>query len=171
MGSPPPAGSKNVVLKFRSVNNIVMAPAKTGMASKSRIAVSRTLQTKRGSLSVTLILQMVVMKLIAPRILLIPAICREKIPKSTARPCPIFERGGYMVQPVPIPPSTTEDDIRSNKEGGSSQKLKLFSRGKAISGAFTINGINQLPKPPIMVGITKKKIITKACDVTMTLYN
>lgn len=47
----------------------------------------------------------------------------------------------------------------------------LLRRGKAISGAFTIKGTNQLPKPPIMVGITKKKIIIKACAVTITLYS
>lgn len=40
-----------------------------------------------------------------------------------------------------------------------------------MSGALIINGTNQLPKPPIMVGMTKKKIITKACAVTITLYN
>jgi len=45
----------------------------------------------------------------------------------------------------------------------------LFMRGKAISGALTMRGTNQLPKPPIMVGITKKKIMMKACAVTITL--
>jgi len=47
----------------------------------------------------------------------------------------------------------------------------LFNLGKAISGAPIINGTNQLPKPPIKIGITKKKIIKKACAVTNTLYN
>lgn len=45
----------------------------------------------------------------------------------------------------------------------------LFIRGNAMSGAPIIRGINQLPKPPIMIGITIKKIITNACAVTMTL--
>lgn len=45
----------------------------------------------------------------------------------------------------------------------------LFIRGKAISGAPIINGTNQFPKPPIIIGITMKKIITKAWAVTMTL--
>ena len=39
IGSPPPAGSKKEVLKFRSVNNMVIAPAKTGNESRSKIAV------------------------------------------------------------------------------------------------------------------------------------
>jgi hypothetical protein len=42
-------------------------------------------------------------------------------------------------------------------------------RGKAISGAHNIEGNIQLPKPPINIGITIKKIITKACAVTITL--
>ena len=45
----------------------------------------------------------------------------------------------------------------------------LFIRGKAISGAITISGTSQLPKPPIIVGITKKKIMIKAWAVTITL--
>ena len=46
----------------------------------------------------------------------------------------------------------------------------LFIRGKAMSGAPIIKGTNQLPKPPIIIGITIKKIIIKAWAVTMTLY-
>lgn len=38
----------------------------------------------------------------------------------------------------------------------------LFIRGNAISGAPIIRGISQFPNPPIMIGITIKKIITKA---------
>lgn len=46
--------------------------------------------------------------------------------------------------------------------GGKSQNLMLFIRGKAISGVPIIRGINQFPNPPIMIGITIKKIMTKA---------
>lgn len=38
----------------------------------------------------------------------------------------------------------------------------LFIRGKAISGAPIIKGTSQFPKPPIIIGMTMKKIITKA---------
>lgn len=38
----------------------------------------------------------------------------------------------------------------------------LFIRGKAMSGAPIISGTSQFPKPPIMTGITIKKIMTKA---------
>lgn len=62
-----------------------------------------------------------------------------------------------------------EEASRSKNEGGKSQKLMLFIRGNAMSGAPIIRGTNQLPKPPIMIGITMKKIITNAWAVTITL--
>jgi hypothetical protein len=55
------------------------------------------------------------------------------------------------------------------KDGGNNQKLKAFNLGNAISGAPINNGTKQFPKPPIIVGITIKKIITNACAVTITL--
>lgn len=78
-------------------------------------------------------------------------------------------KGGYTVHPVPAPASTMDDAKRSKNDGGSSQKLILFIRGNAISGAPIINGTSQFPKPPIIIGITIKKIITNAWAVTMTL--
>lgn len=45
----------------------------------------------------------------------------------------------------------------------------LFIRGKAMSGAPIISGTSQFPNPPIIMGITIKKIIIKACAVTITL--
>ena len=44
----------------------------------------------------------------------------------------------------------------------------LFIRGNAISGAPVITGTSQLPNPPIIIGLTIKKIITNACAVTTT---
>jgi len=63
---------------------------------------------------------------------------------------------------VPTPVSINEDIISKVNEGGNNQNLILFIRGNAISGADNIKGINQLPNPPINLGITIKKIITKA---------
>jgi hypothetical protein len=79
------------------------------------------------------------------------------------------ERGGYTVHPVPAPFSTRLLDKSSVNEGGNNQKLMLFIRGNAISGAPSIRGTSQFPNPPIIIGITIKKIITKAWAVTMTL--
>lgn len=70
---------------------------------------------------------------------------------------------------MPAPASTMDDARSSRNEGGSSQKLMLFIRGNAMSGAPIIKGTSQFPKPPIMIGITIKKIITNAWAVTTTL--
>jgi hypothetical protein len=51
---------------------------------------------------------------------------------------------------------------RNAKAGTSIQKERLFIRGKAMSATPNIRGISQLPKPPMEIGITIKKIITKA---------
>lgn len=112
-----------------------------------------------------------VIKLIAPKIDETPAKWREKIVKSTDGPAwaKLPARGGYTVQPVPAPPSTIAEASRRKNDGGRSQKLILFIRGNAISGAPIINGTSQLPKPPIRIGITIKKIITNAWAVTITL--
>lgn len=116
-------------------------------------------------------LMIVVIKLMAPKIEDTPARWREKMVKSTEAPaCARFPaRGGYTVQPVPAPASIIEEARRSRNDGGSSQKLMLFIRGKAISGAPIIRGTNQFPNPPIIMGMTIKKIITNAWAVTITL--
>ena len=58
---------------------------------------------------------------------------------------------------------------RRVNDGGSNQKLMLFIRWNAMSGAPSISGTNQFPNPPIMIGMTMKKIMTKAWAVTITL--
>jgi len=107
---------------------------------------------------------MVVMKLIAPKIEEIPARCRLKIVKSTEAPewDTLLDRGGYTVHPVPAPASISPPSNKSMSDGGRSQNLMLFIRGNAISGAPIIIGTNQFPNPPIIIGITIKKIIIKA---------
>lgn len=84
--------------------------------------------------------------------------------KSTDGPewARFLARGGYTVHPVPAPFSTAADDTNRIRDGGSSQNLILFSRGNAMSGAPSISGINQFPKPPMNTGITKKKIMRNA---------
>lgn len=72
MGSPPPAGSKKVVFRFRSVRSIVMPAASTGRDRRRSTAVTRTDQTNRGvwywEIAGGFMLIIVVMKLMAPRI-------------------------------------------------------------------------------------------------------
>lgn len=72
IGSPPPAGSKNDVLRFRSVKSIVIAPANTGSDNRRRITVITAAHTNSGIRSrrnpFQRMLIIVVMKLMAPRI-------------------------------------------------------------------------------------------------------
>ena len=62
---------------FRSVSNIVIAPAKTGRDKRRRRAVIKTAQTNKGSWSIDIpgarILMTVVRKFTAPRIEETPA--------------------------------------------------------------------------------------------------
>ena len=53
-------------------------------------------------------------------------------------------------------PSTNIDSSNSENDAGNSQNEMLFMRGNAMSGAPIISGTNQLPKPPIIAGITMK---------------
>ncbi len=47
----------------------------------------------------------------------------------------------------------------------------LFNLGNAISGPPTRSGSKKLPNPPIIAGITLKKIINIAWAVNIQLYN
>jgi hypothetical protein len=86
IGSPPPAASKNDVLKFLSVKTIVIAPARTG----NNTAVTTTAHPNNANLCNLipglLIFNIVVIKLIAPNKLLIPDKCKANIAKSTLGP-------------------------------------------------------------------------------------
>jgi len=72
MGSPPPAGSKKVVFRFRSVRSMVIPAARTGRDRRRRTAVIKTAQTNKGvwywEIAGDFILIMVVIKLMAPKI-------------------------------------------------------------------------------------------------------
>ncbi|GFY33590.1 cytochrome c oxidase subunit I, partial [Trichonephila clavipes] len=166
--SPPPEGSKNEVLKLRSVNTIVNASANTGKDNNNKTAVINADQTNKENFSIVIPYDrtfiIVGIKLITPIIEDAPAKCKEKVAKSTDLPaCPSNDaKGGYTVHPAPTPISTIEEINNKNNEGGNNQNLKLFIRGNAISGAPNIKGTNQFPKPPIKIGITIKIFLTKA---------
>lgn len=147
---------------------MVIAPANTGRERRSKIVVIKTAHPKRGTRSSNIPnvrkLENVLIKLTAPNKEDTPAKWRAKIAKSTEGPeCATFElRGGYTVHPVPAPDSTKALLVSMISAGNNIQNLILFNRGKAMSGAPNIKGINQFPNPPISTGITIKKIITKA---------
>jgi hypothetical protein len=69
---------------------------------------------------------------------------------------------------LPAPPGTKVEPRSSRNAGISSQKLMLFMRGKAISGAPIMIGTNQLPKPPMIAGITMKNTMIRPCAVMST---
>ena len=79
--------SKKLVPRFRSVNNIVIPPAKTGKDNKSRIAVIKEAQINNGKREnlkpPALMFIIVVIKFIAPAIEAAPAKCKLKMAKST----------------------------------------------------------------------------------------
>ncbi len=68
---------------------------------------------------------------------------------------------------MPAPPKKGEEKSRII-DGISSQKLILFIRGKAMSGAPIMIGTNQLPNPPIIAGITMKNTMIRPCAVMST---
>jgi hypothetical protein len=90
IGSPPPATSKKEVLKFLSVNTIVIPPAKTGSDNNSSTAVTITAQPNKANLCNLipglLIFSIVVIKFMAPNKLLTPDKCNPKIARSTLGP-------------------------------------------------------------------------------------
>jgi len=90
MGSPPPATSKNDVLKFLSVRTIVIPPANTGKDRSNNTAVTTTAHPNKASLCSLipglLMFNIVVIKFIAPSKLLIPERCKANIAKSTLGP-------------------------------------------------------------------------------------
>jgi hypothetical protein len=176
IGSPPPAGSKKLVLKFRSVNNIVKPPANTGRDKINNHTVIKTLQTNNGirdhPCPTPPHLITVAINFIEAKIELSPATWREKIAKSTDGPAwaILDESGGYTVQPVAAP-NSIKKEFRSNKKAGTtSQNLIFFKRGKIMSTLDNMGGINQLPNPPINIGITKKNIIINPWAVIIELY-
>jgi hypothetical protein len=78
-----------------------------------------------------LIFRIVTIKLIAPNSEEIPAKCKLKIAKSTELPARAIaaDSGGYIVQPVPAPCSTSIEESIKVIAGSKSQKLILFNLG------------------------------------------
>ena len=74
-----------------------------------------------------------------------------------------------MVQPpAGEPPGTNSVDSSRVKANGSIQKLKLFMRGNAMSGAPTCIGTIQFASPT-KAGMTAPKIMMSACMVVISL--
>ena len=63
---------------------------------------------------------------------------------------------------MPGPKNCRTLKTNNPRDEESNQKDKLFNRGNAISTAPRRRGINQFPNPPIVTGMTEKKIIINA---------
>ena len=111
---------------------------------------------------------MVTMTLMAPRIEEAPIRWMAKI--SIGKDAPVCSTsGGYMVQPpAGAPPGTNSEASSSVKAKGRIQKLRLFRRGSAMSGAPTCIGIIQFASPT-HAGMTAPKIMMRACMVVREL--
>jgi hypothetical protein len=98
-GSPPSVGLKNDVFRLRSVNNIVIAPARSSSdrsSSRAVVAIDHTNSGIHWGFIPFGFILIVVIKFTAPRIEDTPAKCREKMARSTdASACAIpLARGG-----------------------------------------------------------------------------
>jgi hypothetical protein len=103
---------------------------------------------------------MVTIKLILLIIEEAPAKCKAKIAQSTpCLLCPLLDKGGYRVHPVPTLPLFRVAITTIKKAGITVHKDILFIRGKAISGTIVNTGTNIFPNPEIKLGIRKKKIM------------
>src|SRR3546814_19475159 len=106
--------------------------------------------------------RMVTMMLIAPMMDEAPRMWTAKMVKSMPGPI-CSESGAYMVQPAAwAPPGTKNETVNSVAPTGSSQKLKLFMRAKAMSDAPICKGIIQLAKPT-NAGMIAPKIMINTC--------
>ena len=109
-------------------------------------------------------LRMVVMMLIEPMIDDRPMMCTARIVRSYETP-PWMNSGGYIVQPpATAPPGSRNEDISRTPATGSNQKLQLFMRGNAMSGAPSISGTCQFANP-VKAGMMTPKIMIRPCIV------
>ena len=93
--------------------------------------------------------------------------CTANIKNVTDGGAYVVDNGAYAVQPnAGAPPSINNVDANIRKAGGSIQKLQLFIRGSAMSGAPIIIGIIQLANPT-NAGMIAPKIITNPWRVVI----
>ena len=138
----------------------------------SRKAVISQVQTNSGICNRRMpgarMFRMVAITLIEPMIEEMPIMWMANTTKAKLWP-PCRLSGGYSVQPAAGPPESM-NSVLSNiaKANGRIQKLQLFMRGSAMSGAPIIIGIIQLAKPT-QAGITAPNTMISACMVVIWL--
>src|ERR1700744_874075 len=173
-GAPPPAALKNDVPKWRSNSTMVIAPASTGITAISRYAVISQVQQNIGIFMSVMpgarMFRIVTTILMPPMIDDAPMMWTAKIAKSMPGPICV-ESGAYSVQPAAVaPPGTKNEPTSSTAATGSSQKLKLFIRAKAMSDAPICSGIIQFAKPT-NAGMIAPNTMINPCMVVSWLKN
>ena len=149
---------------------MVTAPASTGITAMSKYAVISHDQQNSGIFSKFMpgarMFMMVTTILMAPMIDEAPMRCTAKISIGMESP-DCSTSGGYMVQPAAgAPPGMANEPSRMVNANGSSQKLRLFMRGSAMSGAPICSGTIQFASPT-NPGMTAPNIMTSACMVVI----
>tara|TARA_B100001115_G_C15605293_1_gene290032 strand:- start:26 stop:400 length:375 start_codon:yes stop_codon:yes gene_type:complete len=121
----------------------VIAPARTGRASKINQAVTKIDHENNGTLNKVIpgarIFKNVVIIFIAPRIDDAPDTWTAKIARSIDIPLSLTDNGGYNTHPTPepncpLPPGDNTEHIANDVPVTYSQNDRLFILGKAISG-------------------------------------
>jgi len=146
---------------------IMIRPAvRTGTEKSSRTLVTMLAHTnmgiRRSVMPGARSLKVVVRKLIEPRIELVPSRIRPSTSRSMPWSAVLVESGAYIVHPTGAPPKANDERIRT-APGGMSQKPSALMRGKAMSAAPICSGTTKFATPVVM-GITKRKIIVIACS-------
>src|SRR5271154_3572405 len=144
---------------------MVTAPASTGITAINKYAVISQDQQNNGIFNKFMpgarMFRMVTMTLIAPMMDEAPIMWMAKITIGKLSPV-CSDSGGYRVQPpAAMPPGTNKVESRMVKANGRIQKLKLFMRGSAMSGAPICIGTIQLARPT-NAGMTAPKIMMSA---------
>lgn len=81
------------------------------------------------------------MKFTAPSKELTPDKCKANMARSTLGPLWLCtpDKGGYIVHPVPAPPSIQAENTNNNRLGGNNQKLILFNLGNLMLQVILFN--------------------------------
>ena len=80
-----------------------------------------------------------------------------------------MDKGGYNVQPEAIEPLFSELNIINASPLTEIQNAEMLSLGKTKSQQASFVGISTFPKNPIRIGMMKRKIIPKPCNVIILL--
>ena len=84
--------------------------------------------------------------------------------------CATAESGAYDVQPAAAWPPSTKNPLSMMRPAENVvQNDSMLRKGKAMSRAPIMSGMQKLPKAPARIGMITKKIMMVACIVNAML--